>query len=160
MAANHGIPRPEPNRDTPEPNRDTPEPNRDTLLSQSRHWSSARVELRERLSLATALGRAKGSSTWALGVYREQHFGRTFCAHARASSTQNWRDWRGVFHGLPPLPAISGRLSDWGGVMVATALLAAFPFLPFALPKRVQSIGGIWVMAACSLSGLAFGFWP
>src|ERR1700730_4491198 len=77
MAANHGIPRPEPNRDTPEPNRDTPEPNRDTLLSQSRHWSSARVELRERLSLATALGRAKGSSTWALGVYREQHFGRT-----------------------------------------------------------------------------------
>jgi hypothetical protein len=44
--------------------------------------------------------------------------------------------------------------------MVATALLAAFPFLPFALPKRVQSIAGIWVMAACSLIGLAFGFWP
>jgi hypothetical protein len=153
MAAHHCIAR-------PEPNRDTPEPNRDTLLSQTRHWSNARVELRERLSLATALGRAKGSSTWALGVYRGQQFSRTFCAHARASSTQNWRDWRGVFHGRPPLPAISGRLSDWSGVMVATAFLAAFPFLPFALPKRMQSIAGIWVMAACALSGLAFGFWP
>ena len=42
--------------------------------------------------------------------------------------------------------------------MVAAALLAAFPFLPFALPKRVQSIAGIWVMAACSLSGLTVGF--
>ena len=44
--------------------------------------------------------------------------------------------------------------------MVATAFLAAFPFLPFALPKRMQSIAGIWVMAACALSGLTFGFWP
>ena len=44
--------------------------------------------------------------------------------------------------------------------MVATAFLAAVPFLPFALPKKVQSTGGIWVMAACSLGGLAFGFWP
>jgi hypothetical protein len=44
--------------------------------------------------------------------------------------------------------------------MVAIALLVAFPFLPFALPKRVQSIAGIWVMAACSLSGLTSAFWP
>jgi hypothetical protein len=44
--------------------------------------------------------------------------------------------------------------------MIATALLAAFPFLPFALPKRAQSIAGVWVMAACSLSGLAFAWWP
>jgi hypothetical protein len=44
--------------------------------------------------------------------------------------------------------------------MVATAFLAAVPFLPFALPKRVQSVAGIWVMAGCLLGGFISGFWP
>jgi hypothetical protein len=44
--------------------------------------------------------------------------------------------------------------------VIPIARVLSFPFLPFALPKRLQSIAGIWVMAACSLSGLTFGFWP
>jgi len=39
-------------------------------------------------------------------------------------------------------------------MMLATALLVATPFLPFAMPRRIAAVAGIWVMAACCLGGL------
>ena len=38
--------------------------------------------------------------------------------------------------------------------MLATALLVAVRFSPFAMRRRVAAVAGIWVMAACCLGEL------
>lgn len=45
-------------------------------------------------------------------------------------------------------------------MVTATALLVAFPFLPFVLPKRIARSVGVVAMAACVFSGLAFAWAP
>lgn len=43
-------------------------------------------------------------------------------------------------------------------MITATALLVAFPFLPFILPKWVPPFAGLSVMTACLVGGLAFAW--
>ncbi|MGH7463183.1 MAG: hypothetical protein ACREMA_19425 [Longimicrobiales bacterium] len=43
-------------------------------------------------------------------------------------------------------------------MITATALLVAFPFLPFLMPKRVPTFAGLSVMTMCLVSGLVFAW--
>src|SRR4029077_2779127 len=93
------------------------------------------------LSLATALGRAKGSSTWALGVYHDSP-----CDHRR-SVLHSHLGFRGGGPCRRPSEERSAReerqMTERGGLRLACLALALVPRCPARVPaSRVRSPHG------------------